>query len=128
MNFSDDTFTTGWEASIGATYQVMPELKVGVGFIYTCIGAEDALCESQGDLLTVSAQLPLDSYTIGLGATYAVMSNLDITLAGSWTHYIPKSYDFALYSDAMGAYIPGKLEGKYKKDVYNIGVGVGYKM
>ena len=130
-----DYFGTGWEASIGAKYKVLPELTVGAGFIYTYMGAKDEYFEDLGPILNCSSNPPLDSYTIGLGVTYDVMPGLDVTLAGSWTHYLPKSYEFvASPAEDINPTAPGTafspetvIKGEYKKDVYNIALGVSYK-
>jgi long-subunit fatty acid transport protein len=120
-------FGTGYEVSLAATYLVMPELKVGAGFIWTESGAKDEYFENQYTLLNASGNPPLDSYTIGLGGTYTLANyGVDLTLAGSWTHYIPKTYKITPEGTAAGAF--AGLSGEYKKDVYNIGLGVGYKM
>ena len=60
----------------------------------------------------------LDSWFFGLGATYTVIPNLDITLAGSWVHYLPKSADVTMANETVS----------YKKDIYTIALGVGFKM
>jgi len=116
-------FGTGYEISLGAKYLVMPELKVGMGFIYTESGAKDKYFNDQRTWLNCAGNPPLDSWTIGLGGSYTVIENLDLTLAGAWTHYLPEKYAIKTASGvATGA------TGEYNKDVYNIGVGVGYKI
>ena len=122
---TNEYFGTGYEFGLGATYLIMPELKAGLGFMYTESGAKDAYFNNQDTFLNCAGNPPLDSYTIGLGGTYTVIQNLDVTLSGSWTHYLPETYKIG---DATTA--PGQKEiaGEYKKDVYNIGLGVGYKM
>jgi len=119
-----DYYGTGWEAGLGAKYTVMKELVVGAGFIYTESGAKDKYFEDGKTLLNCSGNPPLDSWTIGLGGTYTVIENLDLTLAGAWTHYIPKKYDFTQAATEGTV----TVSGEYKKDVYNIGIGVGYKI
>lgn len=117
VNLGDDDFRSGWEASIGATYQVMPELKVGAGFMYNDIGVEKDIYDL-GDFFTISTNPPLNSISIAIGGTYVVMPGLDLTLACSWTHYLPESYDFQKL---------GTIKGEYRKEVYDIAIGVGYK-
>ncbi len=117
----NDYYNNGWEFSVGLTYQVMPELKVGVGFNYTSQSAKSALFNNSDTLLTVSGNAPINSMTYGLGGTYAIASlGLDITLTGSWTHYL--SEDYAITTAV------GNISGKYEKDVYNIGFGIGYHL
>jgi long-subunit fatty acid transport protein len=95
----------------------MPELKVGLGLSYTAMGANDNYYD-YGSFLNASANTPLDSLTVGLGGTYTIMEGLDATLAFSYTHCFPKSFD------RSGA-LPNK--GEYRKQVFDIAYGVGYK-
>jgi long-chain fatty acid transport protein len=77
-------YKNGWELALGATYKVKPELKVGIGFLNAISG--------ETDKTPYTAENPgLDSRSLGLGATYSVNNNLDITLAGSRTQYITDS-------------------------------------
>jgi len=124
MNGTEDYFGTGWEAGFGAKYQVMPVLTVGVGYMYTVQSAKEKYFNSQATFLNCAGNPPLDSHTFGLGATYTVIENLDLTLAGAWTHYLPESYSFGSTAAIGGI----EMAGEYKKDVYNIGIGVGYKI
>ncbi len=126
---------TGWEAGLGASYKVMPALKLGLGVLYTDQGVKDAYFENKDAFLNCSANPPLNSWTYGLGATYTVIENLDLTLSGSWTHYIPKNYD--VQSALMGMSATGTAtvvlsttdtHGTYKKEVYNISLGASYKI
>lgn len=121
-----DYYGTGYEVSLGATYLVMPELKIGAGFIYTDSGAKKSIFNNQFTILTTSANPPLNAWTISLGATYTVIPDLDVTLSGSWTHYIP--VDYKIVPTGAAANLVSSITGTYKKDVYNIGVGVGYKI
>jgi len=114
-------FGTGWEGSLAAVYTVMPALKIGGGFTYTDQGAKDKLYTDTATLLNVSGNPVLDSIMIGLGATYTVIPNLDITLAGAWVHYLPEDVDIPL-----SATLTEKVT--YKKEVYNIALGASYKM
>lgn len=117
----NDYYNNGWEFSIGASYQVMPELKIGIGYNYTCQNAKSELFNNANTLLTVSGNAPLDSMTYGLGATYTIADmGLDITVAASWTHYMSETYEFTSSI--------GPVSGKYEKDVYNIGLGIGYRL
>jgi len=113
---AEKLFGTGWEAGIGATYKVMPELKVGLGYLYTDQGAKSKLYSDSDFFLVNSANPVLDSHAFGLGATYTVIPNLDITLTGEWTHYISKDYTV------------GSTSGTYKKEIYDIGLGASYKI
>jgi len=117
MEGYEDYFNTGYEVAVGATYKVMNELKVGASVMYTDQGAKDELLESTDNINTVSGNPVLDSWFFGLGATYTVIPNLDLTLALSWVHYLPEDVTTA-----------GGLDISYKKDIYNIALGASYKM
>ena len=121
MEGYEDYFGTAYEVSLGATYKVMDALKVGGAFMYTSQGAKDDLNTTSGNLNTVSGNPVLDSIFIGLGATYTVIPNLDITLAGGWVHYLPEDADIVLSSG-------NTLKVEYKKEVYNIALGASYKI
>jgi long-subunit fatty acid transport protein len=54
---------------------------------------------------------------MGLGATYTVIPNLDLTLALSWVHYLPEDVKTT-----------AGLDINYKKDIYNIALGASYRM
>jgi len=118
-----DYFDTGWEVALGATYKVMEPLKVSASVMYTDQGAKDEINESTSTLNTVSANPVLDSWFFGLGATYTVIPNLDLSIAASWVHYLPEEADVPL--NATGTVIE---KVSYKKDIYNIALGASYKM
>ena len=111
-------FGTGYETGFGAKYKVMDALKVGGAFLYTAQGAKDELYTDSNALIYVSSNPVLDSLMFCLGAQYTVMPNLDITLAGNWVHYLPK--DATIASSGMKV--------NYKKEVYTIAIGAGYKI
>jgi len=121
-----DYFGTGWEAAIGASYKVMESLKVAASVMYTDQGAKDKLYTSQAVLNTVSSNPVLNSWFFGLGATYTIIPNLDLTVAGSWVHYLPEEADIPTYT-STGTNI-GTTSVKYSKEVYNIALGVSYKI
>jgi long-chain fatty acid transport protein len=123
----NDYFGTGYEVSLGATYMLMKKLKIGAGFLYTVSGAKKSYFENQYTMLNCSANPPLDSVGIGLGGTYSIENiGLDITLVGGWIHYLPLDYEFA--SEGAAAAAIAGASGTYAKDVYNIALGLGYKM
>jgi len=120
MEGYEDNFGTGYEVSLAATYKVMEPLKVGFAVMYTDQGAKDELLESTDNINTVSGNPVLNSIFVGLGATYTVIPNLDLTLAGGWVHYLPEEVDVPLAA--------GTMEVKYSKEVYNIALGASYKI
>jgi len=117
MEGLEEAFGTGYEVAVGAVYTVMPELKVGASVMYTDQAVKKEYLEDDGELLTTSANPILNSIFMGLGATYTVIPNLDLTVALSWVHYLPEDVKTA-----------SGLDISYKKDIYNIGIGASYKM
>jgi long-chain fatty acid transport protein len=123
----NDYFGTGYELSLGATYKIIKELKLGVGFLYTESGAKKSYFENQFTFLNASANPPLDSIGVTMGGTYSIESlNLDITLTGTWIHYIPLDYSFAISGTASG--VVDNVSGTYEKDVYDIALGVACRI
>jgi len=120
-------FGTGYELAFGATFKVIPDLKIGAGFMYTKSGAKDSYFNNQYTSLIASANPPLDSWAIGCGATYNVMTNLDLTLSGLYTHYLPFNYTITSQGLKTPSAVSG-ASGTYKKDIIALGVGVGFKM
>ncbi|PKL38376.1 MAG: hypothetical protein CVV44_10845 [Spirochaetae bacterium HGW-Spirochaetae-1] len=117
----NEYFGVGWEAGIGASYQVLQDLKVGMGFAYATPGTKDSYFKSSYTMLNASANPPLDSVTLGTGATYLFRSiGIDVTLAFTSTFYIP-------YSGTLST-AAGDFDVEYRKIVFNIATGVGYKL
>ena len=116
----NEYFGTGWEVGLGATYKVIKELKVGIGCLYTESGAKKSYLNDIKTAFNASANPLLDSIAVGLGANYAVLENLDVTLSLLGTHYLPEN--FSLNAGAF------KVSGKYAKDVIDIAYGVSYKL
>jgi long-chain fatty acid transport protein len=102
-------YHNGWEAGLGATYKATPELKLGLGFLNTVSGESD-------NTPFVTENPHLDSRTFGLGATYAVLPNLEVTLAGSRTQYITDSNNGGTATEV-----------EFKKVVNNIALGAQYR-
>jgi long-chain fatty acid transport protein len=121
MEGYEDYFNTGYEVALGATYKVMNELKVGGSVMYTSQSAKDELLTDKSQLITVSGNPVLDSWFFGVGASYTVIPNLDLTLALSWVHYVPEDADVTLATGVVESV-------SYKKDVYNIALGASYRM
>lgn len=102
-------YHNGWEISLGATYKVVPDLKVGVGYLNTVSGETDSTPY-------VAENPHLDSWTGGLGFIYTATPNFDVTLAGSRTQY---------RTDSNNGGTADEVE--FKKVVYNIAAGVQYR-
>ena len=114
LNGVEDDYNTGYEVALSGRYAFTEKLLCGGSVMYTESGAKDSLYES-GDLLTVSANPPLDSLMFGLGVKYMVIKNLNVLLSGSYVDYLKKD----VTTDAG-------LEITYKKQVFNMGLGVSY--
>jgi long-chain fatty acid transport protein len=118
---TDDYFGTGYEFGLGATYKLIENLKLGLGLIYTESGAKDLYFTDS--LLNASANPPLDSLAVGLGGTYAFKNGLDITLSGLYSHYLPRDFTVSM---PAGQDIVADISGTFKKDVIEVGIGVGF--
>ncbi|GHT91053.1 hypothetical protein FACS1894140_0840 [Spirochaetia bacterium] len=116
-------FTTGYDLGFGVTYRIIENLKIGTGINYTETGAKDSYFNDSGTLLNASANPLLDSIAFGLGATYSLKHGLDATLSFLYSHYIPQDYSVTQYSSANPVY---SVDGTYTKDIFEIGIGIGY--
>jgi long-chain fatty acid transport protein len=123
LNGVEDDLGTGYEIGLGATYMIMENLKLGAGFLYTEAGAKDSYFEN--NILNASANPFLDSIAFGLGGTYYFDNGLDVTLSFLYCHYLPvdgkKSGDLPTPLHAFD------MNNSYKKNFFEIGIGVGYK-
>jgi len=117
----NEYFGTGYEITFGATYMLLSDLRIGAGINYGVSGAKDKYFEDANTVLVCSANPPLDSIAYALGTTYIVDNNLDLTLACTWTHF--KSFK-AEFNDS----IYGDITADYKKNIYVIAIGAGYRM
>jgi long-chain fatty acid transport protein len=116
----NDYFDLGYEAGLGVTYEIIEGFKAGAGFMYTESGAKDSYFNDSKTILNASANPPLDSIAIGLGASYALKNGLSFTLAGLYSHYLPQDYSISPDPAAFN------VSGTYEKDVVNVGIGVGF--
>jgi long-chain fatty acid transport protein len=124
----NEYFDVGCDIGIGATYRIIENLKIGGGINYTESGAKDKYFKDSGTLLNASANPLLDSIAFGLGATYGITKyGLDLTLSCLYSHYIPQDYSVTQYSTPPNPIVPVyTVDGTYKKDIFEIGIGVGY--
>jgi long-chain fatty acid transport protein len=102
-------YHNGWEISLGATYRVIPPLKIGAGFLYTISGETD-------DTPYVNENPNLNSRGAAVGFTYTFTPNLDVTLAAEHTWYV---------TDSVNEGTPFEIE--YKRHVNNIALGIQYR-
>jgi long-chain fatty acid transport protein len=116
LNGTEDYFNAGYDVGLGAKWQVLDALKLGLGFSYTESGTKQSYYDES--VLNASANPPLDSVTVGLGGTYSFGFGLDINLGVLYAHYLPADYKAATTGLSV--------EGTNKKDVINIGLGVSY--
>ena len=120
MNLADldgmeDDYNIGYEVALAARYALNEKFLFGGSIMYTESGAKDDIYENDGYLMTVSANPPLDSLMFGLGAKYMVFKNFNVLLSGAYVDYLKKDVE----TDAG-------LEITYKKQVFNLGLGVSY--
>jgi long-subunit fatty acid transport protein len=127
--FGDDLYRSGWELSVGATYKVMPALRVGAGLAYSDIGVENGFYDHNAGavatspeaarFLSTSTTMPMSSIILSCGVIFEVMPGLDLTAAFGWQHFLPESF-----KDTSGA---GAFKGEYRKEYYATAIGVSYK-
>ena len=117
MDGVEDFYNTGYDFTIGTTYKVMDDLKIGCSVNYTTTGAKDRYYKADDQLLTAGTNPPLDSVYISGGTTYNVTPNLDITGSIAWIHYLPKDVTTS-----------GGFDVKYKKEAYFLALEAGYKI
>ncbi|MDR1933292.1 MAG: hypothetical protein LBQ57_10795 [Spirochaetales bacterium] len=125
MNGTEDYFGTGYEIGLGATYKIVKDVKLGFGVFYTETGAKDSYFNSSSTALNASGNPTLDSIAFGLGGTYSFTSGFDATLSFLYCHYLPVDYSITAYNTNNQPIYT--VDGTYKKDVLEIGIGVGYK-
>ncbi|MDR1625994.1 MAG: hypothetical protein LBT33_05580 [Spirochaetia bacterium] len=118
----NDFFDTGFEIGIGATYKVVEAFKLGFGVLYTETGAKDSYFNSDKTILNASANPALDSIAFGAGGTYFFESGLDLTLSALYSHYLP--FDYSVTKSDPDIYT---VSGTYSKEVFAVGIGLGYK-
>jgi long-chain fatty acid transport protein len=115
----NEYFNTGWEVALGATYNVVKDLKIGAGVMYAEVGAKKEYLNDPRIAFNSSANPSVDSMSLGTGVTYTIRPNLDFTLSMLWNP--SKHEDFSIDSGAF------KVTGKYSVDYYSIGYGVSYR-
>ncbi|MCL2155234.1 MAG: outer membrane protein transport protein, partial [Leptospirales bacterium] len=116
-------FGVGYEIALSGGYKIIDELKVGLGLMYTKQGVKDSYLQDYNNLLATSTNPILDSINIGLGATYTIIENLDVTLAFNWELFFGNSLKVRDPDPAITE--PYKFE--YTKNIYGIYIGVGYR-
>lgn len=122
LNGTEDHLETGWEIGAGVKYFVTKEIQLGAGFLYTSAGAKKSYFNSEDTMLNSSANPLLDSVGFSLGGTYNSEDlGIDFTLGFFYVHYLAE--DYKLTTDKIPGY---SVSGEYRKDVLNIGFGVGY--
>lgn len=102
-------YDDGWEISLGATYRVIPSLKLGAGYLYTVSGENE-------DTPYLPENPNLDSHSAAIGFTYNATPNLDVTLGVSETWYI---------TDKVNEGTPFEIE--YKRTATDIALGLQYR-
>jgi len=108
----DDDYNDGFDLAFAVDYRIMPDLLLSAGYNYSKTGGNS---DTYSDF-----ECALDSHTVGIGAKYSMLDNLDLTFAFSSIFYVDGKVDWPV---AMGG---GKEV--YKKQVYAIGLGAEYKI
>lgn len=98
-----------YEAGIAFEYQVMPELRASVGYLYSKSGAQKAY---QSDL-----SYSLSSNTVAGGIGYRVMPNLDLNIGVLNTSYM---------NDTVT--MEGAGNQTYKKSTLDFAIGASYAL
>lgn len=117
MDGVEDYYGTGYDFSLGTTYKAMEDLKIGCSVNYTVTGAKESYYEADTQIVTASANPPLDFVFISGGATYNVTPAIDVTGSLAWIHYLPEDV-----TTAAGFNV------KYEKEAYVIALEAGYKI
>ncbi|MCL2155629.1 MAG: outer membrane protein transport protein, partial [Leptospirales bacterium] len=125
-------FGVGYEIALSGGYKIIDELKVGLGLMYTKQGVKDSYLQDYNNLLATSTNPILDSINIGLGATYTIIENLDVTLAFNWELFFGNSFkvqdpDIFELDPSTNMPVPVPYKFEYTKNIYGIYIGVGYR-
>jgi long-chain fatty acid transport protein len=113
-----DYFGVGFDVGLGAKWQVLEPLNLGLGFSYTESGTKEKYFNES--VLNASANPPLDSIAFGLGGTYSFSFGMDFNLGVLYCHYLPADYKASAPSNIA------IVEGTNKKDVVILGIGLAY--
>jgi long-chain fatty acid transport protein len=106
----------GFELGIACEYAFTETVKGSVGYLYTKTGV---------DAEDMTPWLPeLDAHTLGAGAAWTVMPNLDLNFAIGQVFY--QSDDFVYtFPDYTGSTVQHNV--KYEKDITFLAFGIQYK-
>jgi hypothetical protein len=113
----EDYFNTGFEVSVAGKYAFTNKFTLGGTCMYAYQGTKDSYYETSANLMAASANPPLDSVTVGLGAIYSVLKNVDLNLDLGCSYYLPKD-----------ATVANTYDVSYKKTNITVGVGVSCKL
>jgi long-chain fatty acid transport protein len=119
LSRAEHYFTIGYDIGLGASWQIVKEIKLGAGFSFTESGAKAEYFSDSSNVLNGSANPPLDSIAFGLGGTYSFPFGLDLNLGFLFCHYLPVEYA-AVYPGATA------VNGTNKKNVFEVGIGVSF--
>ena len=97
-------YDNGFDAGLAGEYNIMPNLLVSAGYLYSKVGGND---KTWNDF-----EMALDSNSIACGARYEIIPGLNVNLGLCWTMYINGTNE----SDVT-----------YTKDAKIIALGVEYK-
>lgn len=103
-----EDYRNGYEVSLGTTFKVAPNLKIGAGYIYTVMGEKKDAYSNENP--------GLDSHAAGLGFTLSATPNLDLKFATAYTRYIEDKKDEG-----------EATEVEYKKTALDLSAGFEYR-
>ncbi len=103
----NDNYDNGWEVGVGLGYKWRPDLEVSIGYLHSDLGGNS---KTYTDFETA-----LDADTIGLGAKYTPVKDLDITFA----------FGNVFYSEGSKELLDGVEV--FNKHVYAFGFGIQYR-
>jgi long-chain fatty acid transport protein len=107
----------GFDLGIACEYIFTETVKGSVGYLYTKTGV---------DAQNMTPWLPeLDAHTLGAGAAWTVMPNLDLNFAIGQVFY--QSDDFVYTFTGSAPTSPSQYNVEYEKDITFLGFGVQYK-
>jgi long-chain fatty acid transport protein len=122
MNGFEEYCSNGWETSLGVTYKFSKSFKAGTGLTYTDIGVKESLPENLQLLKRYSLNPLLNSLMYGLGVTYTLWNDFDITLSGAYTYYFPEN------NNHIGTAYGANMDISYRKNIYAAALGVSCKL
>ncbi len=109
----NENFQDTFQISIGTSYRVLPQLLLQTGFMY------DQSPVTGGNRTT---RIPdSDRYLLGIGATYSVLPNLDVTAAYAHVFFASAKIN------SSASLTAGTITGSYSNDANTFAIGATLK-